>query len=170
MKKSIISFLFLFAVCTFSADVVFAGEPIPGVDIKLGKNPGGSIAFTGKTESDGKFSCKLEKGSYILSISFAQIDEILRRKDKEYASNPKGYTIDLFQCWPTQYSTSTIQINRETRDINIVVKESGNYTATLTYTKLNAGKANSGTNYENKPGELRKIWKGDSISVTNRTK
>lgn len=169
MKKSIVSLLFVFAVCAISTNVVFAGEPIAGVDINLGKNPGG-IAFTGKTGRDGKFACKIEKGSYLLSISFSQIDEILRRKDKEYASNPKGYTIDLFQCWPTQYSTSTIQINRETRNIDIVVKESGNYTATLTYTKLNAGKANSGTNYENKPGELRKIWKGDSISVTNRTK
>ncbi|MCX6236769.1 MAG: hypothetical protein NTY07_04265 [Bacteroidia bacterium] len=169
MKKSIISLLFLLAVCAFSTNMVYAGEPIDGVDTALGKNPGG-IVFAGKTGRDGKFSCKIEKGSYLLSISFAQIDEILRRKDKEYASNPKGYTIDLFQCWPTQYSTSTIQINRETREINIIAKEGGNYTATLTYTKLNAGKANVGTNNENKPREASKIYKGDSVSVTNRTK
>ncbi|MDP2037615.1 MAG: carboxypeptidase-like regulatory domain-containing protein, partial [Ignavibacteria bacterium] len=66
MKKSINILLFLFAVYALLPDIVFAAEPIPGVDIIVRKNPGG-IAFTGKTGRDGKFSAKLEEGNYELT-------------------------------------------------------------------------------------------------------
>lgn len=124
MKKSFIFLVFLLGVTVFSANSVFAGEPIAGVDVNLQKNPGGSIAFSGKTGRDGRISCKLEKGSYQLKLSFDQIDEILRRRDKKYAANPGNYTIELSQSLPIQYLT-TKQINRGTREINIVARKAG---------------------------------------------
>ncbi|MDP1939038.1 MAG: carboxypeptidase-like regulatory domain-containing protein, partial [Gallionella sp.] len=45
------------------------GEPIAGVDVKLGKNPGGSIAVV-RTGKDGSFEFKkLPQGNYTLTIS-----------------------------------------------------------------------------------------------------
>jgi len=87
MKKSIIYLLFFIAVCVFSANAVFAGEPIPGVDIKLGKNPGGSIAFTGTTGRNGKFTAKLEEGIYTLSLSYNDIASKVVSMDKNNALN-----------------------------------------------------------------------------------
>ncbi|MCX6222530.1 MAG: hypothetical protein NTZ69_16285 [Bacteroidia bacterium] len=134
MKKSFIFLMFLLVVTAFSPKSVFAGEPIEGVDVKLGKNPGG-IVFTGITGRDGRISCKLEKGAYQLELSFNQIDEILRKRDKEYAAKPANYIIELSQSMPNQ-SLTTKPINRGTREISIVSKESGNFTATLIYTKV----------------------------------
>lgn len=45
-----------------------AGEPIPGVDVELGKNPGGIIAVV-RTGADGKFDFKnLPEGNYTLKL------------------------------------------------------------------------------------------------------
>ena len=46
-----------------------AGEPIPGVDVKLGKNPGRSIVASSKTDSTGAFHFdKLPAGNYELKV------------------------------------------------------------------------------------------------------
>ena len=48
----------------------FAGAPLKGVDVKLGKNPGGKPAAR-TTDSDGHFSFGvLPKGSYRITLSF----------------------------------------------------------------------------------------------------
>ncbi len=77
MKKLTYILLSLFTICTLSTNMVFAGDPIPGVDVNLGKNPGGIIAFSGQTGKDGKFACKLEEGKYELNISYSQIERTL---------------------------------------------------------------------------------------------
>jgi len=128
MKKSINILLFLLSVCVFSANIVFAGEPIAGVDFKLGKNPGGSIAFHGTTGQDGKFACNLEKGNYELQLSFDQIQRVLIAKNKNYASNPKGCKIELIFEGDTANVKvpAKVLINKETGPINIsVAKKSG---------------------------------------------
>lgn len=49
--------------------LALAGEPIPGVDVKLGKNPGGSIVASSQTDSQGNFHFdKLPAGKYKLSL------------------------------------------------------------------------------------------------------
>ena len=128
MKKSMIVLLFVFAISTFSANMVFAGEPIEGVDVMLGKNPGGSIVFKGQTGRDGKFACNLEKGNYELQLSFDQIQRVLIAKNKKYASNPKGCKIELIFEGDTANVKvpAKVLINKETGPIKIAVaKKSG---------------------------------------------
>jgi len=48
----------------------FAGDPIPGLDVKLGKPGGGGKAIIVKTDADGKFTFdNLAEGTYTLTIS-----------------------------------------------------------------------------------------------------
>jgi len=140
MKRSIIFLLFVFAVCAFSANMVFAGEPIPGVDVKLGKNPGGGIAFTGKTGKDGKFSVNLKEGNYELALSYDQIKRILSGIDKNYASNPGGYEIDLMLGQTANVKApAKVIINKETTAISVPIaihNSRGTLSGTLTYTKV----------------------------------
>src|SRR2546423_959680 len=50
------------------------GAPLKGVDVKLGKNPGGSPA-TRTTDNEGKVHLGvLEKGSYYLIVAVAEKD------------------------------------------------------------------------------------------------
>ncbi|MDO9186392.1 MAG: YCF48-related protein [Bacteroidia bacterium] len=45
------------------------GDPIPGVDVKLGKNPGGSIAATANTDSSGHFTFSgVADGNYTIYV------------------------------------------------------------------------------------------------------
>ena len=49
--------------------LALAGDPIPGVDVKLGKNPGGSIVASSQTDSQGNFHFdKLPAGNYTLKL------------------------------------------------------------------------------------------------------
>lgn len=51
------------------ATSAFAGEPIPGVDVELGKNPGGLAVATGKTNREGMFMFSdVAVGSYRVSV------------------------------------------------------------------------------------------------------
>ncbi len=72
----------------------FAGNPIPGVDVDLQKNPGGSIVFTGQTGKDGKFACELKEGKYKLNISYSQIERILQNVIGFAAVRPAEFKID----------------------------------------------------------------------------
>jgi hypothetical protein len=52
---------------------VVAGAPLKGVDVKLGKNPGGSPAARTTTDSKGKFNLGVvPAGSYILTLDFPE--------------------------------------------------------------------------------------------------
>ena len=49
------------------------GAPLKGVDVKLGKNPGGSPAARAATDDKGKFNLGVvPAGSYILTLSFTE--------------------------------------------------------------------------------------------------
>jgi hypothetical protein len=73
MKKR--GFSFAFAAALLGAAAAYAGAPLKGVDVKLGKNPGGKAAArmadsTATTDADGKAAFgKLEKGSYTLTLA-----------------------------------------------------------------------------------------------------
>jgi len=152
MKKSIISLLFLFAVCTVSPNMVFAGEPIPGVDIKLGKNPGGSIAFHETTGRDGKFIAKLDEGTYTLTLSYNDISSKVVPMDKNNVLN-KGaceftLTLDdkslgLLSACEEKRMHKPFVITKELGKAApqfILPKGGGIISGTLTFVKLNEPK------------------------------
>ena len=74
------SILAITTLCLLSA-VIYAqkgpeavtGAPLKGVDVKLGRNPGGSPAARSTTDSKGKFSLGVvPAGSYILTLDFPE--------------------------------------------------------------------------------------------------
>lgn len=155
MKKSIISLLFILAVCVFPANMVFAqstvGTPIVGIPVGLEGDPGSIIIARATTDVNGKFACKLPEGKYKLVLSYDQIKRILSAKDRNYASNPDGYVIEsffdvfvekstsemtIFDRWGNRVKASTkLIIDRESGVIKLTVaKGSGTLSGTLTYT------------------------------------
>jgi len=74
MKKALLRLLqpSLFAAfCLGVAMPAFAGDPIPGLDVKLGKPGGGGKAIVVKTDENGNFSFdNLAEGTYTVTISY----------------------------------------------------------------------------------------------------
>lgn len=61
------------ALLLFAGAPAFAGEPIPGVDVKLGKNPGGSIVARTTSDKAGRFVFEnLTAGQYELIVTPSQ--------------------------------------------------------------------------------------------------
>jgi hypothetical protein len=56
-------------VCALAAQTAFAGVPIKGVDVKLGKNPGGSVAARASGESGEANFGVLPQGSYTVTFN-----------------------------------------------------------------------------------------------------
>lgn len=62
-------FIAVTAACLFLAQTVFAGAPLKGVDVKLGKNPGGGCAAR-TTDAGGTADFGVwPKGNYTLEFS-----------------------------------------------------------------------------------------------------
>lgn len=96
MQKSIYSFLILLAASSFFMNKVFAGDPIPGISVGAGKNPGGQLMSNSKTGNDGKFTLQpVEKGNYSLNISYEEIVKKVNELTKGKASNRSGYVYKL---------------------------------------------------------------------------
>jgi len=56
---------------TVSGAAVNPGDPIPGVDVKLGKVPGGTVNVIATTDREGRFSARVrvERGEYAVSTA-----------------------------------------------------------------------------------------------------
>src|SRR5436305_15236447 len=53
------------------------GKPINGIDVKLGKNPGGNAAARATTDSEGNFALPVvPKGSYTLTFTMPREAEV----------------------------------------------------------------------------------------------
>ena len=62
-------FVAIAATCLFLAQTVFAGAPLKGIDVKLGKNPGGGCAAR-TTDAGGKADFGVwPKGNYTLDFA-----------------------------------------------------------------------------------------------------
>jgi hypothetical protein len=93
--------LFLFAAIAVYATIVFAGAPLKGIDIKLGKNPGGSpeAKYTATTDGDGKFTISnLAAGTYDLYCSYAACAKAINTKGTgavAKATLPSRFSIEI---------------------------------------------------------------------------
>jgi len=68
VSVAITSMLVLTALCLLPA-VAHAGAPLKGVDVKLGKNPGGGAAARVTTDEKGNFSFPVvPRGEYTLTV------------------------------------------------------------------------------------------------------
>lgn len=93
--SSRIAMLWALAVVLVSLPL-FAGAPLKGVDVKLGKNPGGSPAAR-TTDAGGKASFGvLEKGSYYVMVALpaAAAQQPAAGRAKEHA-RPKSCTVTI---------------------------------------------------------------------------
>src|SRR6185503_12019343 len=83
MRKALLRLLrpsFFAAFCLGLAMPAIAGEPIPGIDVKLGKSGGGK-AIVVKTDEEGKFSFdNLAEGTYTLTIAYADCKLAIKTK------------------------------------------------------------------------------------------
>ena len=94
IPRSLLSLGFLAMICLVSVSVNAqkgpqgtAGAPLKGVDIKLGKNPGGSPAARAASDKDGHFTIpNVAKGSYILTFELKK--ETVNNTNTARASDP----------------------------------------------------------------------------------
>ncbi|MES2907672.1 MAG: carboxypeptidase-like regulatory domain-containing protein [Pseudomonadota bacterium] len=94
------------------------GEPIPGVDIYLGKNPGGSIVASATTDNQGAFHFnKLPIGNYTLKLNGQPGQSLTVEADGiaggKVMRGPEGQ-MSIFDRWGNSY-TSDVSV-RKTAD------------------------------------------------------
>jgi len=87
------AFFSAIVIASLFAITAQAGAPLKGIDIKLGKNPGGTPMYSARTDEDGKFTFpKLPPGVYSLYISYDQVNEFAIKENgvKKYAIKENG--------------------------------------------------------------------------------
>jgi hypothetical protein len=75
---------------------VVAGAPLKGVDVKLGKNPGGSPAARTTTDSKGKFNLGVvPAGSYILTLDLPEEPKATEDSSRTDEKGPSAVNVKL---------------------------------------------------------------------------
>jgi hypothetical protein len=75
---------------------VVAGAPLKGVDVKLGKNPGGSPAARTTTDSKGKFNLGVvPAGSYILTLDLPEEPKATGDSSSAKEKGPSAVNVKL---------------------------------------------------------------------------
>ena len=73
-----------------------AGAPLKGVDVKLGKNPGGSPAARTTTDSKGKFNLGIvPAGSYILTLDISEEPQATGDSSSAKEKGPSAVNVKL---------------------------------------------------------------------------
>ena len=130
MKKSFCSLLLLFIISLCSASMAFAGDAIPGINVKAGKNPGGAITIS-KTKVDGKFSLTLPQGNYELTISF---DDVVKALGPKKNWDGKSVTLSYNNSEARTFVPIKEVITKNSLPIMITIhKENTTISGTLTY-------------------------------------
>ena len=99
IKKS--SFIVLFVAIAAYATVVIAGAPLKGVDVKLGKSPGGSPVAKVTTDDEGKFTfTNLEVGTYEIYCSYEECAKAINTNGhgatvRQYNNKSLEYVVTL---------------------------------------------------------------------------
>jgi len=76
------------AITAQKSPATVTGAPLKGVDVKLGKNPGGSPAARTTTDGEGKFNLGVvPAGSYFLILE--------KPKDSENSATPKPVVVSM---------------------------------------------------------------------------
>ena len=128
-------FVFVLAVFLFISTAAFATDPIPGVDVHLGKPPGGQVFMTATTETNGKFTFEgLDPGSY--EITFTAKEGLALNETKHNGTvetgqitidQADGVTVDGKRQWgPITISSS------QTTVIKITLSGKGNISGKIT--------------------------------------
>ena len=90
------------------------GDPIPGVDVKLGKNPGAQIAGCTITDINGQYSfANVDTGSYTLYVDITGLST-----DSSYSVHVDGTSNTYNALNYTADSTSVFIINTSTTAVN----------------------------------------------------
>ena len=80
VRPCVVSMLAFVTLCLFSGIALAqkspqatTGAPLKGVDVKLGRNPGGGAVARATTDGEGRFNLGVvEKGSYTLTLSLPE--------------------------------------------------------------------------------------------------
>lgn len=93
----------------------FAGDPVPGLDVKVGKNPGGQVVATSQTNSQGVATfTNVPPGDYRVSVA-APANKAIRStvriggQASKMASSLNGSATTTF----TLRATSSVQVSVE---------------------------------------------------------
>ena len=139
MKNHILYFLFLFVMGSLFANKACAGEPIPGVGVGAGKNPGGQLISKTVTDKAGMFSMQPVAGDYTLTVSYTDATRIIGaiRKNAMAAGN---VVISLALVLPKDALvngkpyTGPIAITDKFKGVNITAKAGSVIKGTCSYT------------------------------------
>jgi hypothetical protein len=107
--KSLLALLVLLVLAL--PNFAFAGDPIPGLDVKLGKNPGGALVTSGTTGQNGEvvFTGLRPGESFILTLDPAQVEIAIKEQGVKAPS--------------TQSVTLTMTVKRGEVSVNGVTLE-----------------------------------------------
>ncbi|HEY5347040.1 MAG TPA: carboxypeptidase-like regulatory domain-containing protein [Rhizomicrobium sp.] len=95
MKTNLVRTALACAVLLLAATAAMAGDPIPGVDVDLGKNPGGN-AITATTDADGRIVFKgLTPGDYVLVIDGKSLDAAIDKSAPHSGSGGSTIRVEI---------------------------------------------------------------------------
>jgi hypothetical protein len=149
MKKSIIYFMFLIAVCAFSTNIGFAQStvlPIAGTEVGLEHDPSDIIIAHTTTDQNGKFSFKLPVGKSKITLLYDQIKRAVSSIDKSNASNKDAYLFTL------SFDEKSLELlasckEKSMRKPFLITPESGTVTPHFDVTNKGGGTINGTLNF-----------------------
>jgi len=149
MKKSIMSLLFLFAVCAFFANISFAqstATPLAGIPVGLEHDPSDIIIARTTTNQNGKFSFKLPVGKSKLTLLYDQLKRAVSSIDKNNASNNDTYVFTL-SLDENSYSLLASCDEKRMHKPFLITKEPGTVTPHFDVTNNGGGTLNGTLTY-----------------------